>query len=591
MRKSVVLENYKLFCEERAEKLLVILNSYGMVDQEKSFKNFYDRNINKAQPEIMVHGIYNAGKSTLINALVGKEVAPFGDVPLTCKIDKYEWNGYQITDTPGVDAPIQGHEEITREHLKESEVVIFVMSAGAGSENIDNYGRMVEIIEAGKRLLIVVNDKSKISDEVVRCGIKDKVKVNLKTVATEKGMCINEIDYDVIFVNAQTACVANKYNEPELLRDSNLQVLEQHILKEIRRVDGYARIRTIINEINHIAEKTLQKIAALSNDDIRILDDLKEYLKTNQKSFKTLMCNEVTAHADSMTNEIAVCIESNAENQDAIEKGIQKIGETHFEGLQKKLSFEVNDFLSDLYMQFEKQFDYSIANKLGVKRIQSTNVEVGNASAVGSEFDYTDNTEFNYIEDLGNDIGKVVDAIPKAIAARKTFESAMFNIFGDEIMKYTAEKAMDGMIKHVVAQGTKHAVGKYAAAIIPVVGPVITGVSLIFDAIGIWNSRAQREREQALRDAEIARAKEEARVEAEKMRKIEIMKISGNVSSLMLEEMKMLLVEDINSIFIELITKINFQAQDAKQQNVKLTETIDALDSIIRDCEDYNAMA
>ena len=329
----------------------------------------------------------------------------------------------------------------------------------------------------------------------------------------------------------------------------------------------------------------------LSNDDIRILDDLKEYLKTNQKSFKTLMCNEVTTHTDSMTNEIAVCIENNTDNQEAIEKGIQKIGETHFEGLQKKLSFEVNNFLSELYMQFEKQFDYSIANKLGVKRVKSTNVEVGNVSTGGLEFDYTDNTEFNYIDDLGNDLSKVVDAIPKAIEARKTFEHAMFQIFGDEIMKYTKEKAMDGMIKHVVAQGTKHAVGKYAAAIIPVVGPVITGISLVFDAIGIWNSRAQREREQALRDAEIARAKEEARVEAEKMRKIEIMKISGNVSALMLEEMKMLLVEDINNIFIELITKINTQVQDAKQQNDKLTDSIDVLDNIIRECEDYSAMA
>lgn len=35
---------------------------------------------------VMVYGIYNAGKSTLINALIGQEVAPTGDIPLTDKV-------------------------------------------------------------------------------------------------------------------------------------------------------------------------------------------------------------------------------------------------------------------------------------------------------------------------------------------------------------------------------------------------------------------------------------------------------------------------------------------------------------------------
>ena len=590
MRKSVVLENYKLFCEEKAERLLAILNSYGMEDQAKDFKSFYDRNINKAQPEIMVHGIYNAGKSTLINALVGKEVAPFGDVPLTCKIDKYEWNGYQITDTPGVDAPIKGHEEITKEHLKEAEVVIFVMSAGAGSENIDNYKRMVEIIESGKRLLIVVNDKSKIPDEVGRCDLKNKAKINLMTVAKDKDMVINEKDYDVIFVNAQTACVANKYNEPDLLKESNLQILEQHILKEIKRVDGYARVRTIVNEINNVAAKALKKIVALSNDDIRILDDLKEYLKDNQKTFKNMMCDEVSSRTNSLQKEIAMCIEQNANNQAAIEDGIQKIGETCFEGLQKKLNSEVNIFLSELYIQFETQFENSIANQFGVRRIKPINLGI-DSDYSSQDDNYSSSTESDYIVDLGEDIGKVVDAIPRAISARKTFENTMFQLFGDEMMKYAKEKAFGGMIKHVVAQGTKHTVGKFAAAIIPVIGPAITGISLIFDAIGIWNSREQRERERALKEAEFARAREEARVEAEKMRKLEIMNAAANVSSLMLEEMKTFLINDINNIFITLINKINTQAQEANSLNEKLTDTIDALEFIIRECEDYTTMA
>lgn len=55
---------------------------------------------------VMVYGIYNAGKSTLINALLGEEVAPTGDIPLTSTVGAYRWNNHTILDTPGVDAPL-----------------------------------------------------------------------------------------------------------------------------------------------------------------------------------------------------------------------------------------------------------------------------------------------------------------------------------------------------------------------------------------------------------------------------------------------------------------------------------------------------
>jgi len=40
-------------------------------------------------PVAMVYGFYNAGKSTLINALLGDERAPTGDVPTTAEAKEY----------------------------------------------------------------------------------------------------------------------------------------------------------------------------------------------------------------------------------------------------------------------------------------------------------------------------------------------------------------------------------------------------------------------------------------------------------------------------------------------------------------------
>ena len=55
-------------------------------------------------PTIMFYGLYNAGKSTLINALCQEYVAKTGDVPTTAAIQPVPWEGYSLVDTPGINA-------------------------------------------------------------------------------------------------------------------------------------------------------------------------------------------------------------------------------------------------------------------------------------------------------------------------------------------------------------------------------------------------------------------------------------------------------------------------------------------------------
>ena len=147
--------------------------------------------LDNLQPQIMVYGIYNAGKSSIINALVRREAAVVADVPTTDKIDFYEWNGYQIADTPGVGAPIQ-HEAVTEEYLKQADVVLFVMSTQGSYEYAQNYNRMKDIISAGKRVLIILNDKQGLLSEddgmVQLQAIKSKIVANMKSVGIENNI-------------------------------------------------------------------------------------------------------------------------------------------------------------------------------------------------------------------------------------------------------------------------------------------------------------------------------------------------------------------------------------------------------------------
>ena len=74
---------------------------------------------------VVVYGAYNAGKSTLINALLGEERARVGDIPTTDRVDAYDWNGYRLLDTPGVNAPIK-HEQVTAEQLARIKAIVLV---------------------------------------------------------------------------------------------------------------------------------------------------------------------------------------------------------------------------------------------------------------------------------------------------------------------------------------------------------------------------------------------------------------------------------------------------------------------------------
>lgn len=104
---------------------------------------------------IMLYGAYNAGKSTMINALLGRELAVVNDIPTTDKIDQYEWQGMYLLDTPGVNAPIE-HEEVALEQLERCSTILFIIREGDTDSN-DVYERLLLLLEKNKKIFIILN--------------------------------------------------------------------------------------------------------------------------------------------------------------------------------------------------------------------------------------------------------------------------------------------------------------------------------------------------------------------------------------------------------------------------------------------------
>ncbi|WP_025270207.1 GTPase [Hippea sp. KM1] len=251
MENGLINKNYYLEKIESIKKCLP--GDSDVLELEKKVRE----KLEEFRPYLMVYGIYNSGKSTLINALFGRDVAEVDDVPKTDKVQKYEINGVIIYDTPGIDAPIE-HERVTEEHLKKCEVVLFVMSSDASFEERKVYEKIIEILKMNKKVIIVLNNKSGVDNKEGQ-RMLNRIEGNLIKVMNETGFKSDNIES--YFVNLKSALKAKKENKELLLEKSGIRTLEQAIVKAA--MQSKENILTTVE--NLISNFISDKIESLSN--------------------------------------------------------------------------------------------------------------------------------------------------------------------------------------------------------------------------------------------------------------------------------------------------------------------------------------
>ena len=149
---------------------------------------------------LVVVGEFNAGKSAFINALLGERILTEGVTPTTADIHVLRYGDIltqqpfgedyllihapvdwlqeiNMVDTPGTNAVIQRHQEITEEFVPRSDLVLFVTSADRPfSESERNF--LERIRQWGKKIVIVVNKFDLIDDPADQAQILDFVAAN-----------------------------------------------------------------------------------------------------------------------------------------------------------------------------------------------------------------------------------------------------------------------------------------------------------------------------------------------------------------------------------------------------------------------------
>jgi len=128
---------------------------------------------------LVVVGEFNAGKSALINALLGQAVLQEGVTPTTTQINILRYGEEQIrtaeseslhvltapvsllseisiVDTPGTNAIIREHEEITSQFVPRSDLVLFITSVDRPFTESER-AFLERIREWGKKVVVVLN--------------------------------------------------------------------------------------------------------------------------------------------------------------------------------------------------------------------------------------------------------------------------------------------------------------------------------------------------------------------------------------------------------------------------------------------------
>jgi small GTP-binding protein len=253
----------------------------------EKFKEHVEDKLQNYKPTLMIYGVYNAGKSTLLNAIFGKdEMAQTADRPMTDRVDAYEYNGFTIYDTPGINAPIQ-HENITLEHLNKVEMVLFVISNSGSFEDKVVYEKLIEVVKHKKPLLIVLNDKdgagkdsSDIDNQI------NKVNENLNKIAQEHNIDDISSVVNIVYVDAKIALEGKIKNQNIIIIESNINEVEDQILSMLKNAKSTEIENALKIFIENFINETLEIIdEKIDNQGLQKLQKLQtNFEKLKQRS-------------------------------------------------------------------------------------------------------------------------------------------------------------------------------------------------------------------------------------------------------------------------------------------------------------------
>ncbi|PRP87427.1 hypothetical protein PROFUN_00638 [Planoprotostelium fungivorum] len=274
---------------------------------------------------LVVVGEFNSGKSTFINALLGGKFLKEGVVPTTSKVGllKYgeefgvfphrnmsavkssatssaadrgleilrvpvEWlKEICLVDTPGTNAIVKEHQEITEHFVPRSDLVLFITSSDrAFSESEREF--LEKISKWRKKILVVVSKRDIVETETELRQIEDYV-------STSFSSCLGDTPSAMFSLSAKEALRAKvesggALEENERWRKSGFGELEKYVLETLDRQER-ARIKLenplgVAGHLMSIAVENLDSRSRLLKHDVETLRNVRDNMEEFTKEIK-----------------------------------------------------------------------------------------------------------------------------------------------------------------------------------------------------------------------------------------------------------------------------------------------------------------
>jgi small GTP-binding protein len=233
---------------------------------------------------LVVVGEFNAGKSAFINALLGQPVLEEGVTPTTARIGLLR-RGEEVTrevtaaglegltapsevlrdlvivDTPGTNAVLREHEELTRDFVPRADLVLFVTSSDRPFTESER--AFLEAIRAwGKKVVVVVNK----ADLLGSPGDVERV----LDFVREQAQRTLGFTPEVFPISARNALRARREDDGDALEASGLPAFEARVTATL---DEAERFRLKLENPLGVGRRVLGETNALVGGRLAVLRD------------------------------------------------------------------------------------------------------------------------------------------------------------------------------------------------------------------------------------------------------------------------------------------------------------------------------
>lgn len=181
---------------------------------------------------IVFAGQYSAGKSSILKAITGRSDIAVGAGIVTKDAHKYNWNGIEIVDTPGIHTQIRpDHDEVAYEAISRADLLVFVVTNELFDSNLSSHFRKLAF-DRGKahEMMVVVNKMGRCAGGntvAAQNAIREGLRKALAPSSPE--------ELRTSFVDAEAEMEANLEADPD-------------VAKILRRKGGFTAFTDALNE-------------------------------------------------------------------------------------------------------------------------------------------------------------------------------------------------------------------------------------------------------------------------------------------------------------------------------------------------------